>query len=356
MLDVANRLAPKLGLDCEFRYLYGSRRAWAWPAHRSRDQDWTWGSGSLSVFQALDRFGVDPGEIKETLVAAGLPEERWRMNLEQHEHDALLGVLQHAEVRELISARMSHQRDVTVRYLVQEGLLDPEKKAVVDLGSQGTLQNALKALLADTRGEEPVGLYFCITGGPEHDFRHAYMLDERTNSGFMGNWDRFFLFTETFFVGDHGSVLRFTDDDDTIRPVLTNAKNQELIDWGLPIVWDTVAHFADALLLDVDLVNPWSDLRQTLVDVLAPFFDNPSAIEASSWGGFPWEEEGPDGQLEWHALASPYGWSDVIRTFRSGQIPRSHAAHWTGGSVALSSALVGKAIKLALKAHRRLRS
>jgi hypothetical protein len=365
LLEVARRLAEILDLSLETRYLYGSRQAWNLPAIATgSDQElaWIWDrTDFLSIESLLARVGIEPQQVSQHLEAAGLNREDWNRNLSASKRSALKHLFQESDVQTLILNHAKQKRQVLLRYLLREGVLDSISWGLVDLGWFGSMQNALSAVLAETGRTVPVGFYFALWKGEIADQcaanREAYYFDQRLGLGFIDRVPDLIALIEMFCAADHGTVIDFIEQDGDIHAVLKETRNQKVIDWGLPLVRQTVACFIDNLFLHPDYVNPWADVREGTSDVLRAFWLKPSPLEAKAWASFPWED-GLGRETYSNQLAKRFDWKDVANIFYTRRVEPHHRAYWFAGSVALSPPMIRLTVislDSILRASRRVR-
>ncbi len=345
LLKLARTLAPKLGLACEMRYLYGSRQAWHLPAlTQIGESELSWimdDTDFLSIRSVLRRVEVTPDAISGPLVSAGFGAVDWDRNLERIERVKLRDVLRENVVREAIGHSASERRGRLLEYLRQEGLLDGKRAALVDLGWRGRLQDSLAAVLAFAGAPAPRGLYFGLTstrGAREPSEREAYFFDRRQRIGFYDAVPGISQMMEMFCAGDHGLTIGYRCEDRCIVPVLAQERNQAVLDWGLELVQRTVSAFAEHLVVASDLVNPWGDVREAGTELLRAFWLNPSSSEARVWGAFPCEDD--QGGTYSKPIAVHQSWRDVLSAFATGTIRPAHRGAWLCGSIAISSPMV----------------
>jgi hypothetical protein len=145
---------------------------------------------------------------------------------------------------------------------------------------------------------------------------------------------------EMFCAADHGTVIGFVEQNGYAQPVLREERNQRVIDWGLPLVRDSIYSFTENLLLDASLINPYTDMRQACAEVLKSFWLSPSEIEATAWGDFPWEKGHSENT---DSLAKSYSWLQVAKSYLTLKLA-SNQSIWTEGAIARSSPQVRSAI------------
>ncbi len=337
LLEIARRLIKKLDFSCELRYLYGSRQAWMLPSVTSVDEEHLKGIfiGNLtldmdviSVRLALARLCVTPEEIKDSLLAIRLTEQDWERDLSADERQALTQrVLDDKRIHEVVLQKSDEKRQVMIKYLKQEGLLDSTPFGLVDLGTGATLHYALSEVLAVAGGKLDKSFYLGLRNGtPEGRFGQpeTYFFDRRFNLGFP-EIPGLNTMLETTCSADHGSVLSYKEVGERVEPVLKENVNQSIIDWGYPIIRETVCGFAENLLLDSSLINSWSDVRTASLELVSAFWSNPSLAEAKAWGAFPMEDGWGKESISL-CLAESYGWRDVIKPLWETSLWRRR--HW----------------------------
>lgn len=135
--------------------------------------------------------------------------------------------------------------------------------------------------------------------------------------------------------------------DGKVLPVLESMINHRLVDWGLPVVHETLCKFCENLLLNKELIDPFVDFRPTSVKLLKLFCYHPDLHEASSWGSL--ELECNTLETKWNLLAEPYSFKEIIQCFIRGRIFRSYWS-WEEGSLMLTSKPKKMVLKYSVKA------
>ena len=363
LLMLARIIAPKIGVSCELRYLYGSRQSWNLPAVTEFNQEqleWMWDpTDRLSVRSLLARAAIDPHQIAESLTNAGFTSEDWDRNIDRSELTRLRAILETDQLfGELVLEQARQKRCVLRDYFRQEGMLSQEDWAIVDLGWYGSLQQSLACLVGESRTSPLRGFYFGLRDGRNFEnagHREAFFFDERNDPEFVNVIpdSGIYKMLEAFCAGDHGTVAGFEQQDDQVVPVLTEQHNQSVLKWGLGTIRDTLATFTDQLLLDKSLVNIDADIRPALAEVLSMFWLNPSALEARAYGRFPWEDGLGTGVYHL-PLAQRYDWHDVVRFLISGRW-NHHRGTWYEASIGLTPMPQRIAMKSVVFGRRMLR-
>jgi FMN phosphatase YigB (HAD superfamily) len=362
LLEIARRLIKKLDIDCELRYIYGSRLSWNLPALASLDEDQaeqmlkrpSWMLDTTSAISLRDfwaRVNIAPEEIEDCLAFVGFKRESWERTLSTHEQQAIHPLLDTRKVKDLILQKAVQQRKILINYLNQEKLLDTIPKGVVDLGWFGSSYDSLRPILKSRNATLDIGLFFGLRDNAQKNqsgSKKGYFFDERLQVGFQWSLPEMGIVPlEMFCSADHGTVVRFIEENGQAKPVFREECNQRVIDWGLPLVRNTVYCFAENLLLDATLVNPYADMREATVDLIKSFWLTPSKLEANAWGDFPWEK-GHGEKLD--RLAQPYHWRQVAQSFLTLRLA-THQGIWTEGSLARSS----RPIRILIQSFQRFR-
>ncbi|MGB3294492.1 MAG: hypothetical protein WBB01_16020, partial [Phormidesmis sp.] len=356
-LEIARQLTNRLNFSCELRYLYGSRLSLNRATIERCDEHWIW--SPLSKFCSLEylfaRLGIRQDEVINDLDELGFTASDWHRSLTPEEVQRLRSAFDQTPVKELIFEKTGCRRQLLDKYLSQEGLLDSDRKGVVDLGWAGSMYSALSRLVNAQGGSPLAGFYFAKNRSPGIDLEcqrlEAYFFDERVSQGFLDNTIKDAL--ELFCSADHGTALGYEEGSGGVHPVLEKGTHQSIIDWGLPVLRKTVDCFVENLLLDPSLTNIHADTRSCAAAVFEAFWLDPSASEAAAWGDLPWDNHLPhsDGkQLSW---AERYEWKHVLKFLRDGKYPRHHSHSWIRGSTVRSPPSIQKALKYTASFKRR---
>ena len=244
------------------------------------------------------------------------------------------------------------------RYLRQEGLFDNVCWGLVDLGWSGSMQNALAVVLANQGRPAPRAFYFGLVDRPnetEFGARECYLFDANRKLGFYAEvLDGWVQLLEAFCAATHGTVVDLLDAKSRITPVLRETHNQAVLDWGLPVVQNTTCQFVDALELSPELVNPFANVKESLVELLRAFWSKPRLEEVRVWGAFPWED-GLGRMVNINPLVKPFTGSHVLKALLQGFVKCHHRAAWRQGCLVLSPSYVRLALR-ALGPYFKLRS
>jgi hypothetical protein len=345
LCDVARELAPKVGYQGRLTYIYGSRQAWALASITDRTDVAidslipSQGDVPATLEMVLRRLDLSPEEIAEPLKTVGLTSESWARNMTPDETDRLrLLVRDDPDIRWLVRDRAKQSRDVVLSYLEQVGAVTDKPIGFVDLGTGATLFNALSAILATVGQPAPTGFYFGLRSHlPNAGFGRplTYVRDEDERVGFLRTPGLLTL-VELACTADHGSVVGYSDDAGVLEPTFSKQGNEPVVDWGLPIVRETIRRVANELLLSPDLVGLDSiDLRPAVLDVFDLFWNSPTRAEAVAWGAYPFEDGWGDDAYR-HPIAEPQRLRGLARG-------KPHRHFWHEGAQQLSGPVARRA-------------
>lgn len=353
LLEIAHRLIKKLNISCELRYLYGSRQAWHLPSLTSIGKEqlaWILDcTDFLSIQSMLSRICIEPEDVRENLISFGFTERDWSRNLNLHERLAFRKILQEGRIQDIILQKAAQKRQIMIKYLKQEGLLDSTEYGIVDIGWHGRMQDSLAAVLSTIGRMPPIGFYFGLESGSLENkagHREAYFFDKRLSLGLTRIIPGLISLLETFCAADHGAVVSFKEEAGRVQPILKGKYNQLVVNWGLSVVQETVCCFAEKITLNSSLINPWADVRSTTTKLLRTFWLNPSTPEAIAWSNFPYEDD--QCGIYWNHLGERYRIKHIIKTFSIGRLPCHHRASWTAGSLVLTSSAIRFFLKFAI--------
>ncbi len=379
LFEIAKKLVARFKITCEPRYLYGSRISWnlnVVKKARSSNLDWAWDNTDyLSIDSLLERFGIQPHEVKRPLSELGFPKKDWDRNLSIRERNRLhKDLLKNSEIQSAITEKAKVRRDRLIKYFTQEGLVSTDKSGMVDVGWSGSMYFALSTLVSEAGGLPPKGFYFGMHKYGKIDNRfelpECYFFNEHLNLGILdvpGNklfgipfgyvqpYDGLGLICEMFCSGDHGTVLGFKESGNEVVPILAQTKNKVLIEWGLTIFRNTVYSFVDNLFITNSLKNTSIDLRPAIEDVIKAFWLKPSPQEAKIWGAFPFED-GIGRGARFNPITVKYKLYDVLKYLLSGKLRLPIRIHWFEGSITQTPSFIRNLLKFSLVARNNMKN
>ena len=342
LLQIAEAITRRLGWDIECRYLYGSRQAWHLPALDRVDAealDWLLdGKTSRSLRDIFARVSIDLAEIAPELQARGFGPDTWDAAITEATQRSIRELLIQPEIERRIVARAGEIRDPALGYFAQEGLLDGNPVAIVDIGWRGRLQRSLTRILEQSGRKVPevTGFYLGLESKPADlpANRLQSYLDIGANSP-TASWRLNPVLLEIFCAADHGSVHRYEQGADGIfLPVLQRTDNEAALAWGLHIQQQAIAALAgeisDAIATLDHPVCQWIDLvRGASGAVLLDFKKNPTRAEATAFGSFGHaEHQTHDTLLELAPILRPLEAVRLVGSLRS----RGYRGFWIEAS------------------------
>jgi len=343
---IAQVLAPKLSVEVELTYLYGSRQAWNQAAidfESPADQQWLLAPAyGLTLRQVLRRAGVTTADVKRELLARGLDETSWDKPLQERQRAALVALLQQTMMRELVLAEAALSRNRIARYLAQLGLLNGASWALVDTGWQGRSQHSLNRVLAKLHRPPVPAFNIGCLGGAVQVVRHAYL---PSLNGWLKRLAHLPVLIEMFCQADHGTVLGYGETaDGRIHPRLQPVTADAPRSGAVHMVQDVICAVAESYE-----PTRGEDLRSVAADVLDSFWNQPTCAEVSTWGAFGFESDhgrccGP--------VARPYRCRQAAAAFRRGRIGHEDYPFWPAGSWALTPAAARRLLRVAAAPRR----
>jgi FMN phosphatase YigB (HAD superfamily) len=362
LLQIARRLAPKLGIDCELQYLYASRKAWGIPSITTGcEDDMAWlvrADPGPNLRCLLSRLDLSPENIRPVLEEVKFAESRWNANFSQPESEIVRSPAFISKLRPYILENAEKRRSLLLEYLKQQNVLQDSNYAIVDIGWHATLQDCLSRVVKSEGREVGRGVYFGLLDYHERSqlgVKTAYFVDGKRKRGYTFSASELVFLLETMCVGSEGTVVGFATDekDNTVKPVLKSDRNSGAADWGLDTLKSAVFSFVDNLLIDTRFISVTADARQAVLDVLKLFWRAPSRDEAQMIADFPFEG-GMSGDVPVRTAAHSHSWKQVLSALGSGSIPVDRDALWSEGSLALTPPLRRGALKMGMGARRRL--
>ncbi len=347
LCDVARILAPKVGYAGKITYVYGSRQAWTLGGLTEIDVERLTsvipdtGDVAMTLRDAFARLGVAPEEISLPLARAGFHRATWGRQL-VHDQPLQLRALicEDPDISRAVRDRAKTSRELVLAYLESVGAVTDNKIGFVDLGTGATLFNSLGAILGSVGQEPPLGFYFGLRSkiaDAGYGLPLTYVRNEDERLGFLRT-PGLLTMVELACTADHGSVIGYDDVDGVVVPRFDEHGNDPVVEWGLPVVRDTVCRVADELLLSPDLIGSIGiDLRPAILDVFKLFWNSPTTNEARVWGAYPFEDGWGD-QSYRHPIARARGLFDAVR-------PQPYRHWWEQGSSQLSGPVTRKAFE-----------
>lgn len=288
-LHIARLVCTWMQWDIDCRYLYTSRQSFSLPSITSVDAAATawilkWPRIS-TVRSILSRVALVPEEISDQLVAAGYPPASWDHLLSETDVPKLGTLLRSDGVSNKILAHAADRRAILIKYLEQEGLLDGRRWALCDVGWQGSIQNALSALLAHVprAPKQMKGFYFGLD--------EQNLLVPRTDAeAFLGSdISGLVWMIEAFCASEDGSVDRFEEADGAVVPHFRSQRDEHHTEWRASIQREAILEFVRELTQtldskDVEAGVVTSAAAAKALSALDLFRRTPGFAEAGAYG------------------------------------------------------------------------
>lgn len=370
LLRVAEHLAPRLGIDLELRYLYGSRLVWNRVVASPTTNPQVWhsliglSSDGVANRDILERTGLDPATVDRVVAESGAGPDVWASTTAR---TTLFETLDRIEADGTLGQARERNKALVLRYLREQGLLDGTPHAFVDVGWRGTQHDVLLELQQAEGGALSHGLFFGLdaSSSPWGAYREAYFFDSRGDALADGEEPvpvggpayvpdslraggspmgiAQFALVEIFCSGDHGTLTDYRETPDGVVPVLTSGRKEAVEAWGLPLVWRTVDAYVDHLAVDRRTPYLHVDVHLALTEVMRLFWEQPTREEVLAWADFPWEV-GQGLRQRIVSLAGPFRLapiaSGVVRepsvTRAKQLVRRAQRSEWLAGSIRLS--------------------
>ena len=315
LLKIARILCTNWEYTIDCRYLYGSRQAWHFPAIQEIGEyelNWLFDpTAFLSVHSLCKRINLEPEEIGELLRRSGFSPSCWHDNLNSEERNSLKQVFHNREAIAIILERSAEFRKNALGYFQQEGLADPIRFGIVDIGWNGRLQYSLSRLLAcgEMYPQEGVyGFYFALS-------RRFKAFESEKLLSYFSDVDRpheerdrlcyYRELFELFVAADHGGTIKFAKEGEMYHPVLRSKLNEQAIQWGLKIQQEAITKFCEIFTKNLDKQQYSTESGLIGVEILLKeFIKNPNRSEADVFGSFTVAED--QNETKFHELAPKY--------------------------------------------------
>jgi predicted HAD superfamily hydrolase len=330
------------GYDIDCRYLYGSRQAFRFPAIQEiGETELAWlflRPDFISVRAMCDQVNLQPEQIADTLLHYGFPPKTWDKNLTDEEFTALKGVFQTQEVSNLIINLATTYREKAIGYFKQEGIGDGTSFALVDVGWSGGSQRSFSTLLASADLYPETGVrefYFALDKIVEpfsRDRLIPYFLvaDDATKRYLLCHRE----ILELFLAADHGSTIRYEEQEYGYIPVLRSEKNVSGLQWGVLVQQQAILKFTELM---VESMHPdkceVQHFHQVTENLLEAFIYTPSREEAEAFGTQSFSQQQTESKF--YELAPVYNLVDGIRMLFGRQ--HIHNFTWFSASIQRST-------------------
>ncbi|MDF1712080.1 MAG: hypothetical protein P1U90_07560, partial [Akkermansiaceae bacterium] len=346
---LADILVRKHGWPIRVSYLYGSRQAWYLASLDLTNldaSDWLFiKSGGLTAKGIIERLQLDPDEWLGRDCSGADPVKDHPLKMSFQEARVFLEeLLKNEDFLLAANDSIERARSLTLAYLREQGLLNGDRFALVDIGWVGRSQVSLDTILKSDGSEGvPMGLYFGlnherILSRRDGQERRAFLIGDHCGRGTgLDTFSHHFL--ESLFSAPHGTTEGYRMDADGSHPVLGEYSKKEMDDWGMPILEEVVERYTAELLLAHRIPTVTHKALSDLVyEILEDLDHRPEAEEALALGGFVCERDSVSLQQQ-HCLASPIEMNvtTLARAFTfANALPIADRTMWPGGCRALT--------------------
>jgi FMN phosphatase YigB (HAD superfamily) len=206
-------------------YFLGSRTTYTLAAMRDENFDahipfLLSGAGGLAPCELLERIGVtppSPGVMNDLGLGGDVKIGP--------DHYARLASFLVAYRKEILKVCARNRRGL-FRYLREMGVKPGSRVAVVDVGWNGTTQEAFEAAVRPLMDLDVIGYYFCLADTPDRAKRGAtqkmtaFIDEANTSSKIVEAVYANRVAVEQFFSAPHGSVIGFQPHSTGVQPVM----------------------------------------------------------------------------------------------------------------------------------------
>lgn len=360
LFEIASIIAPKLGASIDIRYLLVSRQSLNLAAIRevtSTEVAWALTNVETNTVRTmLQRLGIDAEEVGPQLSSLDCASHDIDSVPSPSLRERLIENLIDGNLRSSLNGGLERGRDLVFKYLRQEGVLDPLSIGFVDTTGAGSQLRALARIRSGQGLSRPTGMLFyrkaasASAGYDDAGELVAWYEDQVLELGCGLPPGRAALI-EVFAAADHGTVLGYAMAETQVDAQLAPS-SAELSTWGLDLMRRTIIDAAHHVVLDPQLIDPESDVREAVREVMMRLRTSPSPEEARVWGQFPFE--GTSGLDVSRPLARPYAIGEVVTSSLSGRLVVDNWYFWPEAAEILSPRLVQFCIRMARAAKPRL--
>jgi predicted HAD superfamily hydrolase len=350
----ATILAPQFGVEA--RYLHVSRQALQLPSAKEISP-----SGMPWLRQQFDPRTIETVLAKLDLLEAGVEttvrqalgakDEKYSMRGDE-EWGTFWRTITNGQIRTVLESKIRERRDAALCYLRSQGLTDPVRWALVDLGWLLTCQTSLCSILGSSRENAVHGYYLGLRQGRDIQVevgsaKALFYEEPGDRASLLGEpavFSRIVLLEHTLGIAPHGSVHHYRREGSAAAPVCRpfSASELELVRKIEPLL-DTFATLNAGLTSELSCAGP---AREVIDGLLRGCFENPLgewselvrakriAVDQNYYGDAP--------------MAWPLSWTEFAASCIPGRF-RSHGwpdRPWMEASELVSPAAIRKGIRM----------
>jgi len=327
------------------KYLYVSRQSLLLPAmgeDLEKELGWILApTHILTTRMILSRVGIDIDALPPTLTLDGFRSQK-DANLRGPEREQFRHLLTSSDLMpHILSARNKARKNI-LNYFKQEGLLDGDPFAIVDIGWNGTLQRSISRILELAMPSPPPihGYYMGIRSRNIHkpsDTMSACFWDENSLQE-LDELGYFIPMLELFVSATHPGVVGYEQSCGVWKPLLRNSSCQSF--WPLDVQHQAIKATAQKIIKFGGLLDSAPN-KSFIIRNLKIFASDPTRNEASAYGSFLDAEDQNESYC--YPLAQPYGLKQIRKIYRKPFL--YHHNEWKAGCLALTNSLILKAAK-----------
>ena len=344
LLEIAKIICRRFGWDFNLKYIYGSRQSWHLPSvTQVTDKELSWilqGLPNLTLGMVARRVELDEAFLVKHFEATSGRKVDPTENLTNEEMEILKLVLQNGAVNEKILKNAENARNIFYKYLEQEGLLASSELCMVDLGWQGRLQDSLHQILNMRSKMSVEGFYFGLIKNNRLDTgkKETFFFTPDTSSKRYKTGRSFINISEIFCSADHGTTLKFHEQNGKFEPVLKEKHNSDALNWGLTEFRKGVAEFSE--VISPKIVDNAKICQDEILNLVGKIIDdirfNPPQGDAAKIGDFAFS--GDQREENMRTFAPEFSLADAYEyLFAEGYPQRLYMTAWYEGTLARSS-------------------
>ena len=208
------------GKEIESRYLYVSRRSlnvpnlWKQPEFDMLDKNISM-SNYFNIETFIKRIGLDYQKYKDKISRFEIDDTE-EFSLKQFKNNKKLRSVYNSIIKDVVENSKKEYENL-IEYLTQEEFSG--KIAIVDIGWHGSMQENIEKICSDMKDKTEIyGYYF----GQEKIIKNAngFLFNEFDNIDNKISIAGSFGFFESLFLGNHGTVIKYSKVGKKVKPVL----------------------------------------------------------------------------------------------------------------------------------------
>lgn len=324
--QVLHKIAQELTAELDMRYLYGSRQAWYGPSAFKADREdleFVLMPGQSSAPRHnLKRVNFAPEAFAPALARYGFTPATWDTQLADDDAVARFwAFIEDPEVAPRIMQRAAETREMATAYFEQEGLLQDDRWALVDVGWTLRTQGSLHKMLRAAGQPHTLGYYLGISKtrfpSAQYGQGRAYLLEDAENEMLepvRTLFENKGLIDQVFTMADHGSTKGYALEEGRYVPVLGTLPEYPERLLFLQTVQRLVSTFAAELAKSPAYAFE-SELHACARKVTGMLLAQPTHQEAKALAWAPISDD--PNELRAAPLAKPLGLATLYRIGRS---------------------------------------